>query len=263
MKDQNNSADGTVIFSKTSTTRQKIRKISIFLFMIIFPITFNYYSPILPIQGTLERVVAGSLIFWTAWLIVSLFIGRAACGYICPLGGLQEFWDMAASARLRRFKKLGIIKYVLFVAWIGAIIILSILKGGWEKVDPFFKTENYVSWDKPESAIIYLFMYGMVILVILFFGKRSFCHYLCWYSLLNILGSHIKRILRIPSLHLRSEKAQCIKCHSCEMACPMSLPVMAMVDQNKMFNSECILCGTCVDICRQKVISYQFGIDKN
>jgi len=38
----------------------------------------------------------------------------------------------------------------------------------------------------------------------------------------------------------------------------MSLDVNAMVQTNKMEKYECILCGTCIDNCSQKAISYSF-----
>jgi ferredoxin len=37
----------------------------------------------------------------------------------------------------------------------------------------------------------------------------------------------------------------------------MSLDVKGMVENNKMKNTECVLCGECIDICPQKVIGYK------
>jgi len=45
-------------------------------------------------------------------------------------------------------------------------------------------------------------------------------------------------------------------CNTCSIHCPMSLPVEEMVDQKNM---ECILCGNCVDVCRQGAITYDWG----
>ena len=39
----------------------------------------------------------------------------------------------------------------------------------------------------------------------------------------------------------------------------MSLEVNSMVQKNSMENSECILCGSCVDNCPKQVIKYSFG----
>jgi ferredoxin len=39
----------------------------------------------------------------------------------------------------------------------------------------------------------------------------------------------------------------------------MSLPVEKMVNQNMMEDTECILCGTCVDGCKEGAIVYNWG----
>ena len=38
----------------------------------------------------------------------------------------------------------------------------------------------------------------------------------------------------------------------------MSLDVKSMVEKEKMANSECILCGECIDVCPKKAITYSF-----
>lgn len=59
-----------------------------------------------------------------------------------------------------------------------------------------------------------------------------------------------------PSLRLRPATERCVQCHRCDRACPMSLPVRDMVAREDMANNECLLCGSCVDNCPQKVIRY-------
>ncbi len=39
----------------------------------------------------------------------------------------------------------------------------------------------------------------------------------------------------------------------------MSLPVENMVNENKMEDVECILCGTCIDGCKFDAIKYAFN----
>jgi len=67
--------------------RQKIRLTLLFLILITFPITLNYFSVFLIIQASSEGIIAFSFLFWSAFTVTALFLGRAGCGYICPLGG--------------------------------------------------------------------------------------------------------------------------------------------------------------------------------
>ena len=94
--------DATPTETRKVARRQRVRKTLLLGFLLLFPLTFDYYSPALPIEGTFERVACFSLLFWAAWMVSSLIFGRAACGYVCPLGGLQELWDSATGRRLVR-----------------------------------------------------------------------------------------------------------------------------------------------------------------
>jgi ferredoxin len=58
------------------------------------------------------------------------------------------------------------------------------------------------------------------------------------------------------SLQLKANPEACKHCHACTNNCPMSLPVEDMVQKESMENVECILCGTCVDGCKQDVLKY-------
>jgi polyferredoxin len=71
-----------------------------------------------------------------------------------------------------------------------------------------------------------------------------------------ILGRKLSNLLRTPALRLRAETEKCISCQRCTVACPMSLDVNAMVQARAMENSDCILCGACIDICPKDVITY-------
>jgi len=239
-------------------TRQKVRRILLLSFLFLFPITFNFYSPYLPIEGTLNRVAAFSLLFWAAWTLAALVLGRSACGYICPLGGLQEVWDWAADRRLIRLRNVSIVKYAIFALWIGGIIAAAISAGGWQRIDLLYRTETGISWDSPDRAVIYVGMFGLVLLLCLPLGRRAFCHYLCWWAPLNILASKLASVARLPALRLKAAPERCKSCRLCTRNCPMSLPVTEMVRAGRMANTECILCGTCVDNCERGAIGYSW-----
>ena len=74
-----------------------------------------------------------------------------------------------------------------------------------------------------------------------------------------ITGRRVRNSFGWDSLQLKSNHESCKHCHTCSDNCPMSLPVEEMVIRKSMENKECILCGTCVDGCKQGVIMYDWG----
>ena len=227
--------------------------------LLLLPVTINYFSPYLIIDGIVHRIAAGAFFIWLAMFITSLLFGRAFCSYICPYGGLQMLADAALQKPLREVKWLRKAKVVIGVVWLAAIVGLLIAFEGFEKVDFFYLTETFVSVD----SVIKLIGYYVIVTGLLIFpfiiGKRGSCHYICPMSILNIVGTKIKNKINIPSLRLIGDKSKCTACKQCNKTCPMSLDVMNMVKNEKMDNTECILCGECCNSCRSGAVKRVYG----
>ena len=237
--------------------RQKTRKINIFISMLLFPITLNYFSPYLIIQGSFEGVLSGSALLFIGLFVFSLFFGRAFCGWLCPAGGIQEVCINIEKKQTGR--RQNIIKYFIWVPWILAILFGFISAGGLRQINLIYYTDYGISVSAPPAYIIYFLVVFLIVILSLTLGKRSFCHCICWISPFMVIGSLIKEKLHFPSLHLWAKKDECISCKACDKICPMSLPVNEMVQNNHMFSSECILCANCVDSCPKNIIHIGFS----
>ena len=231
----------------------------IFISFLLFPITIYYFSPVLIIMGASEGIIVGSFIVFSILFFASLFLGRAFCGWLCPSGGLQEccsfIVDKPAIGR-----KYNWIKYFIWVPWIGIIIVAFLSAGGFHKIDLFYQTTNGISLVEPHAYIIYYVCVGIIVILPLIFGRRASCHYICWMAPFMIIGTKIKDHFGWPSLKLIAESNKCRSCKLCDKSCPMSLNVSEMVKQGSMRNTECILCGKCIDSCSQGAIRYSFFI---
>ena len=237
-------------------TRQKLRKGVILSSFFLFPTTFYYLSPVVIIQSTLNDIVNGSFIMFLLMFISALVLGRAYCGWACPGAGCQEAIFLA---RDKKVTKGDYIKWIIWISWISAIVLLAIRRGGYEKIDFLYQTKYGFSIGDVNALIAYLcVLLFLIVLPAFIFGRRSFCHHICWMAPFMIIGRKIRNRFEWPSLQLQAESEKCKHCHTCIDSCPMSLPVEDMVEQNKMENIECILCGTCIDGCKSKVIKYSF-----
>ena len=236
-------------------TRQKIRKGLILVSFFLFPATFYYLSPVLIIEASAKGTINGSFILFSLLFISALVLGRGFCGWVCPGAGCQEAIFLS---RNKKIFKGDLIKWLIWVPWISIIIITAIKAGGYRQVDFFYQTHHGFSIGDISGLIAYLIVLLLIIIPAFIVGKRSFCHHICWVAPFMILGRKIRNIFNWPSLRLATDSEKCRHCHTCGEQCPMSLPVEAMVEQNRMEKAECILCGTCIDGCTEKAIRYAF-----
>jgi len=241
--------------------RQNIRKALLIFSFLLFPITIFYFSPFIIINGAIQGVITGSFIVFSLQFVASLFWGRAFCGYVCPVGGMQECLMLISDKKVAGGKK-NWIKYFIWTPWIITIASLIIRAGGISGINFFYMTPRGVSLSEINSYFIY---YGVILLVVvlaLVTGKRGTCHYMCWMAPFMVIGTKLADKLKIPKLHIKAQSDRCTGCGRCSVKCPMSLDVKDMAEKENMKNDECILCGECIDICPRNALCYSFKNDK-
>ncbi len=238
--------------------RQRIRAALIIASLLLFPVTLNWFSPYLIIQGASERVINGSFLMFTAFFFASLFLGRGWCGWLCPGAGLQEAL-FRANNKPARGGKADWVKWGIWIPWIGIIAMVAVGVGGYIVIDPLYMMENGISVVDPMNYVIYYSVLTLIVVLALSTGRRGFCHYSCWMSPFMIIGRKISNVLRLPALRLRTETDKCTDCGRCTVECPMSLDVAKLAKSGSMEHAECVLCGTCADVCPRNVIRYTFG----
>ncbi len=236
---------------------QKIRKPIVISTAILFHILLIFhlfFSPVIIVMASHQGIINASFIAFSLILLLSLFFGRAYCAWFCPGCGVQEIMSLFVKKKSRNNKALYI-KYGIFTIWLGAIIAGYILNGI-HKVDM-----TYGMSDVTFTRKIVLTLGAIVIIVPLtaVFGKFASCKYICWQAPFLILGTKIRDYFHWRGLRLKAVSGECRNCKVCTDKCPMNIDVMAHVKKNDMHDTECILCGNCIDSCRHKVIHYSIS----
>ncbi len=183
---------------------------------------------------------------------VSLLAGRAFCGWMCPLGGAQEFlagWSRRLSGGGRKIrgkpskarfptrlppkadKWLRYLKYVILAAILIASVTAVYLP--LQKLCPAravfsFKLTTPLLW----SVLITFIVTSMLV-------DRFWCKYLC------PLGALLAIFNKIAPLRIAVNNHRCVACGRCETDCPMDIPE-TWANTSSL---ECIRCLECVETC--------------
>ena len=242
---------------KQIPARRRIRAALTTLSLVFFPAFFYYLSPAIPLMGGSIGIVTGSLIMFLILAFSAVFLGRGFCAYLCPAGALQ---DMIARGGSRPFpQKARWMKWFVWGVWVFILGFIFRRSGGVRGIQVDFATQQGFSVSDVSSLIAYLIVVSVFLVLALVFGRRAACHTICWMAPFMILGRSAGRLLKLPSLRVKSDPGSCVSCGRCDQVCPMSLTVSRLLVKGEIDSNDCILCGECVDTCGRKTLKFSWN----
>jgi ferredoxin-type protein NapH len=238
-------------------TFQKIRITVVSLSMILFPVTFYYLSPFISLRAGAAGIISGSVVMFLVLLVTGTFFGRSFCSWLCPAGCIQEQTAKVRTAKVS-VKKIAWVKFVVWGGWLAMLLFFLFRSGGIKAVEFGFGTKMGMSTTSLPSLIAFSIVVLIFFLFSLIIGRRAACHTLCWIAPFMIIGGKLGYALKLPGLHLSSHSERCVDCGRCTAACPMSLNVEQLVKGGTITDSNCILCGGCIETCKKDVIGWSW-----
>ena len=219
--------------------------------------------------GSLQNALAssGHVAGWYVFGILLLFGimgGRTICGWICPLGLIQELLHKIPVPKIRKSRITRALSYLKYVILAVFVIAIPLMYGLANKVPlpafckyicPAGTLEGAtVLLSNPDNGGMFaqlgiLFTRKYVILLIIglacIFCYRAFCRFLC------PLGAIYSLFNRFCLIGVRVDKSRCSRCGACVRHCEM--------DIRHVSDHECISCGKCMSSCAQGAISIKCG----
>jgi polyferredoxin len=207
-----------------------------------------------------------NLVIAAAVLITALLLRSGFCGWICPLGFIQDIvhnfstWVQKRFVPMRKFfrtisqrgqpvwafldKYLRYLKYGVLVWAVTGAAIYGVM---------VFR--DYDPWSALINIAELTFTFGLVILGLTligsFFVERPWCRYTC------PLGAISGLLGKLSPVYLKRESAACTDCKICTKACPMGLAVHSA---NVITSVDCVSCLECVGECpREGALEVKVG----
>ena len=195
----------------------------------------------------LDKIYFGTLALFIVSIILAIILRRSFCGWICPLGGLQEFFGLAGKKILRKNFSMpaAIDKYLRFLKY---IVLLLIIVMSWRTASLWFAPYDpwaaYGHLSEGIPSVWKEFTVGFIILILSligsFFYDRFFCKYLC------PMGACLGLISLISPFRIKREESVCINCNQCTKICPVHINVSKI---RTVTTPECINCQQCTEVC--------------
>jgi polyferredoxin len=184
--------------------------------------------------------------------LFAVLLGRTVCGFLCPIGFLQELLHKIPSRKLPKTaltRRLSLLKYAILVILAAGLPLAAFLARGYgapffcEFVCPAGTLEAGLPLVIADSSIRgaagYLFLWKTALLAAILalsvFCFRPFCRFLC------PLGALYGLFNRYALFTLKQGGAACLNCGKCVKNCGMD--TLAVNDR------ECIRCGKCTAAC--------------
>lgn len=187
-----------------------------------------------------KKIHDSAIVLAVASIILTVLFGPVLCGWICPLGSIQEWIGKLGKKLLgRKYGKLvpkkldRVLRYLRYVVLIMVLFMTARTTTlMFEGKDPYYALFNFYNGEVALGALIIL---GLTMVMSLFID-RPWCRYACPYgAFLGIIGKF--RIFKI-----KRNVSSCISCGICTKSCPMGIEVDKL---ETVSDSQCISCLEC------------------
>ena len=196
-------------------------------------------------------------------LLYSIILGRTICGFLCPVGLIQELLYKIKTPKLKKNKITRVLSYFKYVLLFALVIILPLMYALQSKNMPLPAFCKYICPAGTLEGAIFLLshpnnsdFFGMlgtlftwkftllvIILVASIFIFRFFCRFLC------PLGAIYGIFNKLSIIGVKVDKSKCNSCGACISHCKM--------DVKEVGDHECIQCGECRNVCKLNAISWK------
>lgn len=225
---------------------------------------FGSMLPFMAYDSLGHMVVSSTLVVWATLFLAVFIFGRFACGWLCPIGFLQDAGEKVLKALKvqlpKPMRQSNAVRFGMSALVLGHFVVMPVLAMPvrvWQ-FDWLFREPWLLGF--PFRAGLFtldlLLLFTVVGLVLpYFFGPRPYCKMVCETGYLFDLTSRYAfgRVRRNEGF----ERDTCLSCQRCSNICPQGINVFEEVHLfDRVVSSGCVSCMQCVNTCPNETIVY-------
>ncbi|WMJ79944.1 4Fe-4S binding protein [Clostridium sp. MB40-C1] len=198
-------------------------------------------------DGTyMQKITPSSFILLIAIIVLTFILGRAFCGYICPLGTIQSLITKIGKKlnipQIKLNKSVdAVLRYAKYLVLF--IVLFTTYKAGELILRPYDPWATFMHLSSG-TEIFEEFLIGLIILITILisslFIERAWCRYFC------PLGAALSLTSLLRIFKVKRNSSTCVNCKACTHNCTMGLEIHS---QDSTSSIECISCGECITSC--------------
>ena len=226
---------------------------------------------IVALQSFSFKLLLPLLFTMISFFVFFVVLNKAFCGWICPLGTVQELLYRVGrllGRPMHRMEpgKVGRVRPIKWIMLLALVFALPLMAGF--GVAPHAAGDAYCqvcpsriittlatgdteqlavktsAWADTAFGILRSFLLGFVIIAALAI-RQPFCR-ICPLLSFNAVFKRLS-----PTRLVKTWHKSCDKCGICNLACPMDIHEIWKKEGHAAFHEDCTLCGRCAEYCPQ------------
>lgn len=204
------------------------------------------------------KTVKYIIIFFAIFIVGAIIIGRMFCGFVCPMGLIQDIiYEIRQALKIKgytptekTYQILKILKYEILALFLGGAFF------GFDfcNICPAIITSTQFGGYKHN---IYIASVAIIIVFIGSFFKRRFWCNIC------PMGYLVGLFSKVSIFRLKKDCTACTECRACYEACPMGIKsIYTEREKEDITTTNCIMCGECVKKCPEDNAIYMSVLNK-
>ena len=250
------------------TTKVVLLLLATFLFGILGNVVSNFAMHPSPMCAATKPLLYGlriPFILTLAVIFLLTLIGpKLFCGWVCPVGAVQELIAMLADKlgiKRKRFsftaaQTVRLLIFILFIFLSATAIIHVIIEGRtypvslYDYLNPFHGLE----FEASEDLLGYLIHYLPFLLTVALAFKyyRPFCHFVC------PIGLYTHFLEQVALFRITFKKGTCTNCNICLKKTPCT--VIPEIIKESALRPDCYACNDCIEKCPEN--SFEIGMKR-